>query len=180
MSTAAGLEPRHIVVEITESAAIQDFSKTGDVLRCLREAGFKVVLDDFGTGYSSLACLHQLPISGLKLDRSFIGAIDQHAELIRAVLVLSKSLDLMVTAEGIETREQYEHLQALGCDFGQGYLFARPMDSDRRWQPDCGGGPIVPAPLHVCAGQTAGTPDERPADSDCRAVTRARGRPVKP
>jgi len=129
--TNAGLSPRHIVVEITESTAIQDFSKTGDVLRRLREAGFKVVLDDFGTGYSSLACLHQLPISGLKLDRAFIGAIDQHAELIRAVLVLSKSLELTVTAEGIETREQFERLQALGCDFGQGYLFARPLDAEK-------------------------------------------------
>jgi PAS domain S-box-containing protein len=128
--TAAGLEPRHIGVEITESTAIQDFSKTGNVLRQLREAGFRIVLDDFGTGYSSLACLHQLPITGLKLDRSFIGAIEQHAELIRAVLVLSASLGLTVTAEGIETTDQCERLRALGCDYGQGYLFAQPMDPD--------------------------------------------------
>jgi predicted signal transduction protein with EAL and GGDEF domain len=127
---ASGLEPGHIVVEITESAAIRDFSMTADILLQLREAGFKVVLDDFGTGYSSLACLHQLPISGLKLDRSFIAAIDRQTELVRAVLVLSASLGLTVTGEGIETAGQCELLRALGCDFGQGYLFARPLDAE--------------------------------------------------
>ncbi|MES1256758.1 MAG: EAL domain-containing protein, partial [Acidobacteriota bacterium] len=125
-----GLEPRHIAVEITESTAIRDFSKTSDVLHELREAGFRVVLDDFGTGYSSLACLHQLPISGLKLDRTFIAAADEHEELIQAVLMLSASLGITVTAEGIETSDQCERLRALGCDYGQGYLFARPLDAE--------------------------------------------------
>jgi EAL domain-containing protein (putative c-di-GMP-specific phosphodiesterase class I) len=70
-----------------------------------------------------------LPISGLKLDRSFIGAIDQHAELIKAVLGLSADLGLTVTAEGIETTEQCERLRAMGCHLGQGYLFARPLNA---------------------------------------------------
>jgi PAS domain S-box-containing protein len=147
--TAAGLEPRHIAVEITERTAIEDFSKTGAVLRQLRDAGFRVILDDFGTGYSSLACLHQLPITGLKLDRSFIGAIEQHAELIRAVLVLSASLGLTVTAEGIETADQCERLRALGCDYGQGYLFARPMDPGAAAELIGADRSLVPVPVHT-------------------------------
>ena len=125
-----GIEPRHIVVEITESTAIRDLEKTLGVLQELRAAGFRVVLDDFGTGHSSLGSLQQLPITGLKLDRSFVMAIEKNVELIRAVMVLSGSLGLKVTAEGIETVEQCDRLCALGCDYGQGYLFAKPLPAD--------------------------------------------------
>ena len=125
-----GIEPRHIVVEITESTAIRDLEKTLGVLQELRAAGFRVVLDDFGTGHSSLGSLQQLPITGLKLDRSFVMAIEKNVELIRAVMVLSGSLGLKVTAEGIETAEQCDRLCALGCDYGQGYLFAKPLPAE--------------------------------------------------
>jgi PAS domain S-box-containing protein len=141
----AGLEPRHLVVEITESTAIGNFALTADVLAALRTAGIRVVLDDFGTGYSSLACLHQLPISGIKLDPTFIGDNDPRPEILQAVVALANSLDLTMTAEGIETARQCARLRALGCDFAQGYLFAEPLsataagaviDRDRSWLPD--------------------------------------------
>ncbi len=141
---AAGLDPSHLVVEITERTAIGNFSLTASVLEQLRNAGIRVVLDDFGTGYSSLACLHQLPISGLKLDPSFVQGDGRRPEILNAVISIADSLDLTLTAEGIETMEQCERLRALGCDFSQGYLFARPLDcaaaeeliiENRRWLP---------------------------------------------
>ncbi len=124
----AGLEPERIVVEITERTAIANFHQTIEVLEQLREAGIEVVLDDFGTGYSSLACLHQLPISGLKLDPSFTGA-NQRPEILRAIIALADSLNLSITAEGVETVEQFERLRDLGCEFAQGFLFAHPLDA---------------------------------------------------
>jgi PAS domain S-box-containing protein len=125
----AHLEPSSIVVEITERTAIGNFALTGDVLNELRLAGIEVVLDDFGTGYSSLACLNQLPISGLKLDPSFTGG-QQRIEIIRAVVALAGSLNLTVTAEGVETIEQFVRFRELGCTYAQGYLFARPLDAE--------------------------------------------------
>ena len=137
----AGLEPGQLVVEITESTAIGDTPVTTDVLWQLHRAGIDVVLDDFGTGHSSLGCLHRLPISGLKLDPSFIRD-DQRPEIVEAVVALAHGLNLTVTAEGIETREQCDRLSALDCDLAQGYLFSRPLcvdaaleilDTDRDW-----------------------------------------------
>ena len=125
----AHLRPEQIVVEITESTAIRDLEGTAFVLSQLRHAGIRVLLDDFGTGYSSLACLHRLPISGLKLDRSFTGSEQQHPEIVRAVVMLAECLHLSVTAEGIETAEQRDRLRDLCCTYGQGYLFARPLDA---------------------------------------------------
>jgi PAS domain S-box-containing protein len=125
----AQLEPSSIVVEITERTAIGNFALTGDVLNELRLAGIEVVLDDFGTGYSSLACLNQLPISGLKLDPSFTGG-QQRIEIIRAVVALAGSLSLTVTAEGVETIEQFVRFRELGCAYAQGYLFARPLHAE--------------------------------------------------
>jgi EAL domain-containing protein (putative c-di-GMP-specific phosphodiesterase class I) len=92
--------------------------------------GIRVVLDDFGTGYSSLSYLHQLPISGLKLDPTFIHGNGPRPGVLRAVMSMAASLELTLTAEGIETAEQCEHLRSLGCDFAQGYLFARPLDDE--------------------------------------------------
>jgi PAS domain S-box-containing protein len=123
------LEPDQLVVEITESTAIGDFSLTTDVLEQLQRAGIGVVLDDFGTGYSSLACLHRLPINGIKLDPSIIGDERQRPTILQAVVTLAHRLNLTVTAEGVETSEQCEHLRTLGCDFAQGYFFARPLDA---------------------------------------------------
>jgi EAL domain-containing protein (putative c-di-GMP-specific phosphodiesterase class I) len=90
----------------------------------------RVILDDFGTGYSALSCLHELPMTGLKLDRSLIANETRHPAILRAIVVLAEELGLTVTAEGIETIEQFEEMRKLGCDFGQGYLFARPLEAE--------------------------------------------------
>ncbi|MDH4063620.1 MAG: EAL domain-containing protein [Acidobacteriota bacterium] len=123
-----GLEASHLVVEITESTLIDDFPRMARVVRELQRSGIRVVMDDFGTGYSSLACLHELPISGLKLDQSFAGSAPRRQEICRAVVALARNLGLTVTAEGIETIEQRERARRLGCHFGQGYLFAPALD----------------------------------------------------
>src|SRR5262249_40794000 len=142
---ANGLESRHLVVEITERTAIENFSLTASVLEHLGRMGIRVVLDDFGTGYSSLSYLHQLPISGLKLDPTFIHGNGPRPGVLRAVISMAASLELTLTAEGIETATQCEHLRSLGCDFAQGYFFARPLDAadagrliaeGRVWLPD--------------------------------------------
>jgi PAS domain S-box-containing protein len=124
----AGLEPRHLVVEITERTAISNFTLTATVLEQLRSAGIRVVLDDFGTGYSSLSCLHQLPISGLKLDPSLVREDSRRPGVLKAVVSIAESLSLTLTAEGIETVDQGRHLRALGCHFAQGFLFAPALD----------------------------------------------------
>jgi predicted signal transduction protein with EAL and GGDEF domain len=125
----AQLAPAQLVVEITESTAIRNLDLTTAVLRELRESGIRVLLDDFGTGYSSLACLHRLPISGLKLDRSFTEGDQEHPEIVQAVVTLADALHLSVTAEGVETAEQRDRLRAIGCRYAQGYLFARPLEA---------------------------------------------------
>ena len=126
----SGLSPADLVVEITESTAISDFEQALVVLNRIRDAGFRIVLDDFGTGYSSLSCLEQLPITGIKLDRSFITRESRHPVIMKAVITLAHELGLTVTAEGIETPEQCDHVRRLGCDFGQGYWFGRPASAE--------------------------------------------------
>ena len=141
----AGLCPEDIVVEITESAAIGNIDRAAETLSAFQAAGLRVVLDDFGTGYSSLSCLHELPIAGIKLDRTFIASQRRHPAILAAVVSLAAHLGLTVTAEGIETSVQHAELSALGCDYAQGYHFARPLDAEaaemliRRqvtWRPD--------------------------------------------
>jgi diguanylate cyclase (GGDEF)-like protein len=128
----SGLDPASLIVEITETAIMIDADTTISVLRELKALGVRIAIDDFGTGYSSLAYLRQFPVDALKIDRSFIaGLADTPAasELIRTLVRLGKALDLETYAEGIEHRDQLEHLQDEGCDSGQGYMFARPLSS---------------------------------------------------
>lgn len=125
----AGLGPEDLVVEITESMAIGDLDRAAETLRRFRAAGLRVALDDFGTGYSSLSCLHELPISGIKLDRSFVGSERRHPAILRAIVHLADELGLTVTAEGVETAAQHEELRDLGCGYAQGYHFAKPLDA---------------------------------------------------
>jgi len=118
-------------LEVTESTAIADADRVRIVLQDLRALGARVSLDDFGTGYCSLSYLQQFPVDTLKIDRSFVarigGAGDGEGEIIRLIVSLAHTLGLEVVAEGTETRAQVEYLAALGCGYGQGYYFARPL-----------------------------------------------------
>ena len=124
-----GLEPSTLEIEITESALMDQTEAGIRTLRQLRDIGVRLVLDDFGTGYSSLSYLKHLPLDTIKIDRSFVAGMgdDIDRAIIDAVISLAHGLRITTVAEGIETEEQFERLRAMGCDVGQGYLFARPM-----------------------------------------------------
>ena len=125
-----GLPPNALELEITESVAMEESEATLRTLRALREVGVRLVLDDFGTGYSSLAYLKQLPLDSIKLDRTFIadlGVHDANIPIVSAVVALAHGLGIDVVAEGIETLEQRALLESLGCDRGQGFLYAPPL-----------------------------------------------------
>ncbi len=127
---AAGVAPESLTLEITENAIIDMSTGAGIVLERLRAGGVKVCVDDFGIGYSSLRYLGMLPISGLKIDRSFVSGAGEglaSEPIVRMVLDLARSLDLHVVAEGIETTQQAEALRLLGCATGQGYVFSPPI-----------------------------------------------------
>ena len=129
----SGLEPRSLVLELTEGIAIANPAAVTTLLMQLRAMGVKISVDDFGTGYSSLSYLRQFPIDTLKLDRSFVRGMVTNkdtAEIIAGVMNLSKQLGLRVVAEGIEQEAQCEQLRALDCHAGQGNLFSKPLDVD--------------------------------------------------
>jgi diguanylate cyclase (GGDEF)-like protein len=124
-----GMDPTLLELEITESV-VMDQSEAGvRTLSRLRDMGVRLVLDDFGTGYSSLSYLRHLPLDTIKIDRTFVAGLDGQADrsIVEAVISLAHGLRISVVAEGIETEDQFEMLRAMGCDVGQGYLFARPM-----------------------------------------------------
>jgi diguanylate cyclase (GGDEF)-like protein len=128
---ASGLAPKALELEITESSVMDRSETSLAVLQQLRAIGVRVVLDDFGTGYSSLAYLRQLPLDTIKVDRSFVTDLDvrdPNVGIIRAVVSLAHGLGITVVAEGIETEEQARRLRELGCDMGQGYVWAHPAD----------------------------------------------------
>ncbi len=128
-----GVPPQSLHLEVTESMIMHDQKTALRVLNDLREIGVKIDMDDFGTGHSSLSCLHAFPIDVLKIDRSFIVTpkkIYEFVALLHAVLTLADNLGLEVITEGIEDVEQLATLQALGCKYGQGYLFSRPLPPD--------------------------------------------------
>ena len=126
-----GLDPHRLKLEITESVFFAYHENAVGMLDELRKLGVEVEIDDFGTGYSNLSYLARLPISSLKIDRSFISPIDgteANTEIIRTILMLAQNLGLEVVAEGIENESQLEALRLLGCERGQGFLLARPME----------------------------------------------------
>jgi EAL domain-containing protein (putative c-di-GMP-specific phosphodiesterase class I) len=130
---AAGTGPECLVLEITESLVLRDADKVWADLRELRSLGVRIAIDDFGTGYSSLSYLRQMPVDILKLDKTFIDDISHSEEqlaLVEAIVTLARTLRLSVVAEGIEYSEQHDLLLRLGCPFGQGYLFGKPMEPD--------------------------------------------------
>ena len=125
----AGLEPHDLSLEITETALLECADKPAQTLASLRELGVQVLLDDFGTGYSSLSYLRQFPVDVLKIDRSFIAELGERPEasaIVEAIVGMGHALGLEVLAEGIETEHQALEVARLGCDLGQGFLFARP------------------------------------------------------
>jgi diguanylate cyclase (GGDEF)-like protein/PAS domain S-box-containing protein len=123
-----GLPASTLVLEITESLMLSDTDFAMQQLDALKSLGIRLAMDDFGTGYSSLSYLSRFPVDILKMDRSFVSG-DENEALTSAIIALGASLSLDVVAEGIELPEQASSLEALGCEIGQGFLFARPMDS---------------------------------------------------
>jgi EAL domain-containing protein (putative c-di-GMP-specific phosphodiesterase class I) len=126
----SGLSASALELEITETIAMSDAPATGVVLRALRGLGVRLALDDFGTGYSSLAYLSEMALDAVKVDQSFVAGLSvagANHSIIAAVSALAHGLGLEVTAEGIEQADQLAAVVALGCDRGQGYLFARPL-----------------------------------------------------
>jgi diguanylate cyclase (GGDEF)-like protein/PAS domain S-box-containing protein len=127
-----GLKPASLKLEITESVVMENIEKTIEMLRQLRALGVESSIDDFGTGYSSLSYLHHFPSTTLKIDRSFIsrmGGADENTEIVRTILLLARNLGMCVVAEGVETEAQLAQLQALSCDYAQGYLFSKAVNA---------------------------------------------------
>ena len=125
-----GIDPKRLVLEITETALLRATPATVATLDELRELGVRIVIDDFGTGYFSLSHLRQFPVDQLKIAGEFVqgaDAGDRSSALAGAIVALGRSLDITTVAEGIETIEQAERMRSLGCTYGQGYLFSRPL-----------------------------------------------------
>jgi EAL domain-containing protein (putative c-di-GMP-specific phosphodiesterase class I) len=121
-------------LEVTESILVQDIQSATSTLQQLRQMGIRIEIDDFGTGYSSLSYLQQLPVDGIKIDRSFVNTIhinENDRKIVRTIIELCHSLGITEVAEGIETEAHKQHLKDLGCWYGQGYLYSRPVDSSK-------------------------------------------------
>jgi EAL domain-containing protein (putative c-di-GMP-specific phosphodiesterase class I) len=134
--TETGIDPSQLELEVTESAILVDEAST-QVLRDLHTAGLRLAVDDFGTGYSSLRHLKMFPASTVKIDRTFVSGLGHDPvddAIVRAVLGVAESLGLTTVGEGVETRQQHDQLQALGCGLGQGYLYdhALPLEELHR------------------------------------------------
>jgi len=130
---AAGLPGSNVVLEITESVLIESPERMRATLMRLLDLGSQIGLDDFGTGYSSLTLLHHFPGDTLKIDRSFVATMTEREEsavIIRSIVTLAHNLGLRVIAEGIDDVAQIDRLRDLGCEYGQGFYFARPMPMD--------------------------------------------------
>lgn len=130
---SAGLPPRRLEIEITENALIDDPELAGSIIDDLHAAGVRIALDDFGTGYSSLAQLARYKFDKIKIDKSFVSSSsgdDRHEKIVRAMIGLSRSLNIETTVEGIEQHTQLAYFVAQGCDIGQGYLFGKAMSAE--------------------------------------------------
>ena len=129
----SGLDPHTLLLEITESALMQDTEANEVVLGQLKALGVRLAIDDFGREYSSLSYLKQLPVDALKIDQSFVAGLGKDPKdkaIVEAMISMAHSLDLEVTGEGVETTEQLEHLRSMGCDVVQGHHVARPLPSE--------------------------------------------------
>ncbi|MFJ6209369.1 EAL domain-containing protein [Lysinibacillus sp. NPDC092081] len=124
------IDPKYIILEVTETIGLVDFQTAFSIIQELKGYGFETSVDDFGTGFSSLSYLQRLPFTELKIDRSFINAINDDAAtlaIVRSIIQLALNLGMTSVAEGIESKEQVEILRALGCTVGQGYFYYKPM-----------------------------------------------------
>ena len=163
--TETGLTPDHLRLEITETSIVRNRKDATRLLQPLRDLGVQIYIDDFGTGHSALSYVHDLPVDGIKIDRSFVDRLtstDNGGHLVRAILDLARSVGLLVVAEGVETKGQLAALLQLDCKYGQGYLFDRPLviglleqrlavarlagGYDGHPLPKRGGGPSTPSP----------------------------------
>lgn len=139
-----GIEPRQVVLELTESAATADIGHALENLARLRMKGFGLSIDDYGTGYSSMQQLMRIPFTELKIDRSFVhhaGRQESAGVILKSSVDMARKLNLTVVAEGVETESEWDRLRHLGCDLAQGYYIAKPMpaDSYRQWARDWAG-----------------------------------------
>jgi diguanylate cyclase (GGDEF)-like protein len=126
----SGLPPNRLEIEVTESVLLERGTENSAFMNRLKQLGISLALDDFGTGYSSLSCLTAFPFDKIKIDKSFVSNLtkrNKSSAIISSVVALARGLDMSVTAEGVETREQFELLRTVGVDFSQGYLLGRPV-----------------------------------------------------
>jgi EAL domain-containing protein (putative c-di-GMP-specific phosphodiesterase class I) len=159
---ATGLDPRRLVLELTETAMFQDTEATISKLGALRAAGVRIAMDDFGTGYSSLGYLRRFPVDILKIARDFVvePELEQNEwAFAHAIVALGQTLGLDIIAEGIEEAAQVDRLLQLGCEFGQGFHLGAPVDAG------------LPAPVAGHAPGTAIRPAPRKADWAAKAVS---------
>jgi len=130
----AGIKPELLELEVTEGFLMENIKKVEDVLTNLREFGIGISIDDFGTGYSSLSRLKSLPITKLKIDKTFVDDIvedSEDREIVKVIILLAKSLGLEIVAEGIENKEQLKLMREYGCKLIQGYYFSKPLASEK-------------------------------------------------
>jgi len=130
-----GVDPARVCFELTESAVMTQSASTREALATFRELGVRVAIDAFGTGYSSLAYLHTLPVSTLKIDRSFIERLgspdDDSAPVVQAVIDMGHAMGLRVIAEGVSAEHLAAQVSAMGCDVGQGFYWCRPLPAEK-------------------------------------------------
>ena len=132
-AASAGIQTRHLELEITESHLMENPASAQRMLQALQEAGIRISVDDFGTGYSSLACLTQFPLSSLNIDRSFVRDVNDNpnaAATVTAIISMARSLHFITIAEGVEDERQASFLRQFGCEQAQGFLFAPPLPAD--------------------------------------------------
>lgn len=128
----SGVEPANLQLELSETDAMTDPKLTAELCAQLRQRGVRISIGDFGTGQSSLSCLRRLPLDELKIDRSLVAQMSSDrnvADIVKLIIVLARELKVRVVAEGIETAEHLQRLTQLGCEYGQGYYFSKPMDA---------------------------------------------------
>jgi EAL domain-containing protein (putative c-di-GMP-specific phosphodiesterase class I) len=153
------LDPRSLELELTESSIMEDPESAAEILRQVRALGITIAIDDFGTGYSSMSYLKRFAVDTLKIDRSFVSGVatDTHnAAMVRAMITLAHDLNLTVVAEGIEDESELSFVEKLSCDFGQGFLFSKPVPPSVAQSLLFDGPRIVAHPMWLSGGRNHG------------------------